>query len=61
MEFVAGSGRTQALVPLHQDDVRAVDDSDLMLFAPWGSESSRTPTILQDRAAACSTVTEPTI
>lgn len=34
VEFVSASGRTQALVSLLQDDVRAVDDSDLMAVRP---------------------------
>mgnify|MGYP002789253459 CR=1 FL=1 len=30
VEFVAGSGRTQALVTLRADDLRAVSDDDLL-------------------------------
>lgn len=30
VEFVAASGRTQALVTLHSDDLRAVADNDLV-------------------------------
>ena len=30
VEFVAASGRTQALVTLHPDDLRAVGDDDLV-------------------------------
>ena len=30
VEFVTASGRTQALVTLHADEVRAVDDNDLL-------------------------------
>lgn len=30
VEFVAASGRTQALVTLHPDDLRAVGDDDLI-------------------------------
>ena len=30
VEFVTASGRTQALVTLHADELRAVDDNDLL-------------------------------
>jgi hypothetical protein len=30
VEFVAASGRTQALITLHTDELRAVDDNDLL-------------------------------
>jgi Domain of unknown function (DUF4926) len=34
VEFVAASGRTQALVTLHAKDLRAVADDDLMAVRP---------------------------
>lgn len=34
VEFVAASGRTQALVTLHAEDVRAVADDDLVAVRP---------------------------
>ena len=34
VEFVAASGRTQALVTLRADDVRHVDDQDLVAVRP---------------------------
>jgi hypothetical protein len=34
VEFVAGSGRTQALVTLREVDVRHVDDRDLIAVRP---------------------------
>jgi hypothetical protein len=34
VEFVAASGRTQAVVTLQTSDVRAVDDSDLLAVRP---------------------------
>jgi hypothetical protein len=34
VEFVAASGRTQALVTLTGDDIRHVDDSDLVSVRP---------------------------
>jgi hypothetical protein len=34
VEFVAASGRTQAVVTLQTTDVRAVDDSDLLAVRP---------------------------
>lgn len=39
VEFVAASGRTQALVILRPDDVRAVADDDLVAVRP--TDSSR--------------------
>lgn len=41
VEFVAASGRTQALVTLHPNDVREVADSDLLSVRPVGSASGR--------------------
>ena len=37
VEFVAASGRTQALVTLRPADVRPVDDDDLVAVRPAGS------------------------
>lgn len=34
VEFVTGSGRTQALVTLKTDDVRAIADSDILAVRP---------------------------
>ena len=34
VEFVAASGRTQALVPLRSADLRPVDDGDLIAVRP---------------------------
>jgi len=34
VEFVTGSGRTQALLRLMVDDIRAVEDRDLMAVRP---------------------------
>lgn len=34
VEFVAASGRTQALVTVHQDDIRPVGDNDLVAVRP---------------------------
>ena len=34
VEFVAASGRTQALITLHAGDVRGVDDHDLIAVRP---------------------------
>lgn len=34
VEFVAASGRTQALITLHAEDVRSVDDHDLIAVRP---------------------------
>jgi len=34
VEFVAASGRTQALITLHGNDVRSVDDHDLVAVRP---------------------------
>ncbi len=36
VEFVAASGRTQALVTLHADDVREAADEDLVAVRPLG-------------------------
>jgi hypothetical protein len=41
VEFVAASGRTQALVTLHRADVREVADDDLVSVRPVGSSTSR--------------------
>jgi hypothetical protein len=41
VEFVAASGRTQALVTLHPNDVREVGDGDLVSVRPVGSTTSR--------------------
>ena len=40
VEFVAASGRTQALVTLHPRDVRGVADDDLVSVRPVGSSAS---------------------
>jgi hypothetical protein len=40
VEFVAASGRTQALVTLHANDVRDVADDDLVSVRPVGSSMS---------------------
>jgi Domain of unknown function (DUF4926) len=37
VEFVAASGRTQALVTLQPHDIRAVEDNDLVAVRPAGS------------------------
>jgi len=37
VEFVAASGRTQALVTLHPADIRPVADDDLVAVRPVGS------------------------
>ena len=37
VEFVAASGRTQALVTLHPNDLREVADNDLVSVRPAGS------------------------
>lgn len=37
VEFVAASGRTQALVTLHPTDLRQVADDDLVAVRPSGS------------------------
>jgi hypothetical protein len=34
VEFVAASGRTQALITLHAEDIRSVDDHDLIAVRP---------------------------
>ena len=41
VEFVAASGRTQALVTLRQVDIREVGDNDLVSVRPVGSSPSR--------------------
>ena len=41
VEFVAASGRTQALVTLRPDDVRPVADDDLIAVRPAGSPDQR--------------------
>ena len=41
VEFVAASGRTQALVTLRPDEVRPVADDDLVAVRPAGSPSRR--------------------
>ncbi len=40
VEFVAASGRTQALVTLHPTDVREVADNDLVSVRPVGASPS---------------------
>jgi len=40
VEFVAASGRTQALVTLHPNDLREVADNDLVSVRPVGSSAS---------------------
>lgn len=40
VEFVAASGRTQALVTLHPADLREVADNDLVSVRPVGSGAS---------------------
>ena len=39
VEFVAASGRTQALVTLHPNDVREVADNDLVAVRPVGASA----------------------
>ena len=41
VEFVAASGRTQALVKLSPNDVRPVADDDLVAVRPSGSSNQR--------------------
>lgn len=41
VEFVAASGRTQALVTLHPTDLRPVADDDLVAVRPAGSTDRR--------------------
>lgn len=41
VEFVAASGRTQALVTLQAADIREVGDNDLVSVRPVGSSPSR--------------------
>ncbi len=43
VEFVAASGRTQALVTLHPTDVREVADNDLVSVRPVGANASASP------------------
>jgi hypothetical protein len=40
VEFVAASGRTQALVTLGPSDIRAVADDDLVAVRPTASKAS---------------------
>ena len=40
LEFVAASGRTQALVTLGPSDIRAVADDDLVAVRPTASKAS---------------------
>ena len=40
VEFVAASGRTQALVALTSDDLRPVDDNDLVSVRPLKSAAA---------------------
>jgi hypothetical protein len=40
VEFVAASGRTQALVTLHPTDVREVADNDLVAVRPVAASAS---------------------
>jgi hypothetical protein len=40
VEFVAASGRTQALVTLGSSDIRAVADDDLVAVRPTASQAS---------------------
>lgn len=40
VEFVAASGRTQALVTLRTADVRAIDDNDLIAVRPLRKASA---------------------
>lgn len=41
VEFVAASGRTQALVTLRAEDLRAVADDDLVAVRPADSQNRR--------------------
>ena len=41
VEFVAASGRTQALITLHPTDLRPVADDDLVAVRPTGSPDLR--------------------
>ncbi len=41
VEFVAASGRTQALVTVRRSDIREVGDNDLVSVRPVGSSASR--------------------
>ena len=41
VEFVAASGRTQALVTLRSDDIRPVADDDLVTVRPAASPDQR--------------------
>ena len=40
VEFVAASGRTQALVTLHPKDVREVADTDVVAVRPVGASAT---------------------
>ena len=40
IEFVSASGRTEALVTLSEDDVRAVGDHDLISVRPFGQQTA---------------------
>jgi hypothetical protein len=40
VEFVSASGRTEALVTLSGDDVRSVDDHDLISVRPFRKQSA---------------------
>ncbi len=40
VEFVTASGRTEALVTLNVDEVRAVEDSDLIAVRPFSKRSA---------------------
>jgi len=41
VEFVATSGRTQALITLRPEDLREVADDDLVSVRPVGASASR--------------------
>jgi hypothetical protein len=55
VEFVAASGRTQALVTLKPSDIRAVNDNDLISVRP--SRAMASHALCQHRAGAVSTNT----
>ena len=40
VEFVSASGRTEALVTLSEDDVRSVDDHDLISVRPFSRQTA---------------------
>jgi hypothetical protein len=40
VEFVSASGRTEALVTLSEDDVRSVDDHDLISVRPFSKRTA---------------------